>query len=265
VKKEWRTGPGACNLCPRHAGAQTICIGGTGPRDPALVIVDQMPSRFAETWCRHCQKPRTESCVPAGHRIGQPGVGYASQPVFDALFQAGIDREDVFYTTIARCAGEAEPTMAQMVKCRPYLLDEFESLDWQYCKGVVLIGTPTVRGITMQGRLNASDVRFRSLRPTSPSQIKAPVRATPDIDSIAIDLTDLLESGQRAASLPSKWTEAVAEVRQALPDAEVLAIDLEWHRDGRIRMLSVCDGSNTVLLKTPTPLWEFLHAPRPSP
>lgn len=163
-------GPGKCRLCPRWEGTAVVCMEGSGPKAPELVVVGEAPAKTEDAWCRDCQSQwREQFCRRSDHRRGQPFVGAAGRVLRRALADAGYSSDRVFFTNIVRCSsGGTNPTMLQSRKCRGYLLDELISLDYKYCAGIVLLGQSALRGFFNNGDLALKDYRLRVLDDLSP-------------------------------------------------------------------------------------------------
>jgi len=90
----------ACGLC----GSATHHVPGEGPADAAIMFVGEAPGAEED-------------------RQGRPFVGASGTLLTELLGLAGLDREDVFITSVIKCRppGNREPTAAELVACRVHL------------------------------------------------------------------------------------------------------------------------------------------------
>lgn len=234
-------GPGLCNLCPRWENSKIICMPGHGAKTPELVVIAEAPSTQED-------------------KIGIPLVGPAGQLLDRALHQAGFDRENVFCTNIVRCSagGPVNPTMVHVRRCKMYLWEELESLDWSQCIGVMLLGKTAVRGVLDRAHLNMKDVRLRALDEHGPRKadgtlrVPVPLRATyhpaaalphrnPEFfDEIVGDLLDLRKP-REAVKLP-QHVESRVELNKIFRRSDLISLDLEWTSENHIRVAGLSNG-----------------------
>ena len=245
---------------------------GFGPAQPALVVIAEAPARVEDTWCRECQRPRASACAATGHAIGQPLVGESGQLLRQALQEAGVDPEQVFFTNVVRCGTKesGNPNMLQVRKCRPYLLDELQALDYSKCRGVLVLGETAVRGVLNNGRLGIREARLRVLDHQGGPSLPVPVRATyhpaaalsgrnPGLyPEIVDDIRTAWEARQPVA--PIEWVKDSEALAQCFPTPpSVLGLDLEWRPStGELRLAGLSDGQRKVICKDPKVVVEWI-------
>lgn len=226
-------------------------MAGIGPKTPELVVVTDLPDRAADAWCRECNRSFTNWCTENKHSIGYPLVGKQGQMLKRALQEAKIEPDAVFYTNVVRCAG-SKPTMSQIRKCRAYLLDELSQLSYEKCRGILLLGETAVRGVLNDGKLNLRNVRLKELESNfSLPGVSTAIRATyhPDDVSddpakyweIVEDLTTSWRVRDQARPVRRVSTTSDPDFRRILA-SRVVGLDLEWHGDGRIRLVGLSNG-----------------------
>jgi uracil-DNA glycosylase family 4 len=95
----------ACGLCR----AVTHYVPGEGPADAAIVFVGEAPGAEED-------------------RQGRPFVGASGSLLTRLLAVAGLDRKDVFITSVIKCRppGNREPTAAELAACRVHLKAQLE-------------------------------------------------------------------------------------------------------------------------------------------
>ena len=253
-------GPGLCNLCLRRENSKIICMQGYGSTTPELVTIAEAPSTHEDN-------------------IGRPLVGPAGKLLDKALHQAGFDRDNVFATNIVRCSagGSVNPTMIHVRKCKMYLLEELESLDWSQCVGVMLLGKTATRGVLDRARLSMKDTRLRVLDEHGPRKaddtllIPVPLRATyhpasalphrnPEFfDEIVGDLMDLRRRRDTLAA--TQHIETTATLDWLLGTSELFSLDLEWTSQNNIRVAGLSNGEHNVST-TPEAMLQWLNEKR---
>jgi DNA polymerase len=142
-----RTGYGDCRRCPALVDCRDRISWGVGPRDAAVVIVGEAPGAGdpdAERW-------------RGGNWTGMAYTSRASGRKIRAMVADLGYADDAYYTNAVKCFpcerrgvdGDAadgdgggpptnrEPTAAELANCRPYLLDEVETVapDWVLATG----------------------------------------------------------------------------------------------------------------------------------
>jgi len=76
-----------CTRCPLHR-ERLMAVPGEGPRNPRLVLVGEASGR--------------------GGLQGQPFVGRAGKLLDEALCEAGLERKDLFITSVVKCRPPAQ-------------------------------------------------------------------------------------------------------------------------------------------------------------
>lgn len=141
-----------CRLCPLYKTAHKG-VAGEGPKDARIFFVGQAPG---------AQEDKT----------GRPFVGRAGTFLTEQLNAIGIDREDVFITSVVKHfpPGNRMPTKGEVNACLPYLLEQIAQVN---PKIVVLMGNlaQSIKGQpVLQGRKiletphPAAAMRFPKLR-----------------------------------------------------------------------------------------------------
>lgn len=94
----------ACALCPLHE-TRLHAVPGEGPADAPLMLVGEAPGRTED-------------------ETGRPFAGAAGRNLDAALAAAGLERAQLFVTSIVKCRPpkNRDPTPAEKHACRPHLL-----------------------------------------------------------------------------------------------------------------------------------------------
>jgi DNA polymerase len=92
-----------CPLC-RLSITRTIAVPGEGPANARIMFIGEGPGE---------QEDRT----------GRPFVGAAGRLLDQLLLEAGLNRSEVFITSIVKCRppGNRDPLPDEVAACRPYL------------------------------------------------------------------------------------------------------------------------------------------------
>jgi len=141
-----------CHLCPLYKTAHKG-VAGEGPKDARMFFVGQAPGRMED-------------------RAGRPFVGRAGTFLTEQLKAIGINRKDVFITSVVKHfpPGNRLPTKDEVNACLPYLLEQIAQVN---PKVVVLMGNlaqsiksqPVLRGrTTIETPHPAAAMRFPKLR-----------------------------------------------------------------------------------------------------
>ena len=119
-----------CKECPLHAGAQTVCLWGSGPKRADVVIVGEAPGREEDAQ-------------------GIPFVGNAGRLLDDLLAKAGIDRDDCYVTNAVKCRppGNRDPTATEIDACRKYLEEEIDAASPSH---ILLLGNAALKSVLGQ-------------------------------------------------------------------------------------------------------------------
>lgn len=111
----------ACRRCPELVESRTCISWGNGPLDADLVVVGEAPAEGdadTERW--------------RGGNL--TGMAYTSRrsgrKIRRVLADAGFGHDDCFYTNAVKChpPDNRDPTEAELANCRPYLVDEIETV-----------------------------------------------------------------------------------------------------------------------------------------
>ena len=111
-----------CRRCPALADARTCISWGTGPLDADVVVVGEAPAAGdpdADEW-------------RGGNLTGMAYTSRASgRKIRDLLADAGFGHEDCYFTNAVKChpPGNRDPTNEELVNCRPYLVEEVETVE----------------------------------------------------------------------------------------------------------------------------------------
>ncbi len=108
-----------CQLCPLSKTAHKG-VPGEGPRDAKVFLVGQGPGRMEDL-------------------TGRPFVGRAGKFLTEQLTRIGIDRKDVFITSVVKHFPPSNrmPTKDEVNACLPYLLEQIAQVNPEV---VVLMG-----------------------------------------------------------------------------------------------------------------------------
>jgi len=92
-----------CNRCALRGGAKQVVFGRGNP-NAEIMFVGEAPGKQED-------------------EMGQPFVGAAGNLLDKIFVAAGIDREEVFVTNVAKCRppGNRFPQADEVAACRPYL------------------------------------------------------------------------------------------------------------------------------------------------
>lgn len=132
-----------CQRCSRSQTRRSIVSGGYR-RDARLAIVTDAPS-FQDD------------------QHGVLLIGLHGRILDDVLAECGATREDVFTTSVLRCASPSRPQAAEVEACSGYLLDTLTALARNDLRAVITFGqvaTQAVCGLVM--RESWSEVRGRT-------------------------------------------------------------------------------------------------------
>jgi uracil-DNA glycosylase family 4 len=119
-----------------HAGAKTVCIEGSGPKDAEILVVGQNPGKQED-------------------RVGRPFVGPSGKLLKAHLDKAGFDSTSIRYTNIVRCATPQDraPSTKEIKACKPYLDAEIAAVKPKY---VITLGAPATKAVTKQAKISAA-------------------------------------------------------------------------------------------------------------
>lgn len=123
----------SCNLCPLHAGADSICVWGEkrGPYPTKIMILGQSPGLEE-------------------NRSGRPFVGPSGRLLSEALEEAGLD--SYYITNTVRCFPSTQKISKAHIKaCSPYLDEEIAE---QKPTHILALGNEAVQRLLGKGRVS---------------------------------------------------------------------------------------------------------------
>jgi uracil-DNA glycosylase len=123
-----------CQLCPLSLGRK-CAVPGSGPSPAQIMLVGEAPGREEDL-------------------KGLPFVGRAGKLLDEALLQAGLERSEVFITSVVKCRPpeNRKPKKEEINLCRPYLQAQMNLV---HPRIVCLMGnTATQAVLGMQGVTN---------------------------------------------------------------------------------------------------------------
>jgi len=123
----------ACTKC-RLCRNRTLAVPGEGPSTSRIMLVGEAPGKKEDI-------------------SGRPFVGQAGRILEKALASAGLERDEVFITSVVKCRppGNREPMADEMEACRDYLRRQADALRPSV---VILLGRVAQLGVTgMKGNL----------------------------------------------------------------------------------------------------------------
>lgn len=219
----------ACTRCPLHHFATTRCVWGDGPTDAKIMLIGEAPGAEED-------------------KTGRPFQGAAGQVLNRALAEAGLSRDAVYISNVAKCRPPQNrtPTPAEIESCTGFLLSEISQVEPAV---IVLLGTAAVRGIT--GRdIAMATARTQQLTPRRGIYIDAKILPTYHpaatlrpggqkyLSTLVEDLARAKELSGDARPQPSDHIvlthapgdsdEVIIASLRLLQDARPIACDLEW-------------------------------------
>ena len=133
-----------CQRCSRSKTRRSV-IGGGYRRDARLAIVTDTPS-FQDD------------------QHGVLLIGLHGRILDDVLAECGATREDVFTTSVLRCASPSRPQVSEVEVCSGYLLDTLTALASNDLRAVITLGqvaTQAMCGLAMC-ELSWAEIRGRT-------------------------------------------------------------------------------------------------------
>ena len=130
-----------CTLCPLHETRERA-VPGEGPDRPRVMLIGEGPGREEDL-------------------TGKPFVGRSGKLLTEVLLDAGMNREDVFITSVVKCRPpkNRNPKSAEFSICiQAHLNRQIAVLN---PKVIVLLGGVAAKAIL--GEKNVSEIRGRSL------------------------------------------------------------------------------------------------------
>ena len=134
----------SCQRCSRSQTRRSIISGGYR-RDARLAIVTDAPS-FQDD------------------QHGVLLIGLHGRILDDVLAECGATREDVFTTSVLRCASPSKPQVSEVEDCSGYLLDTLTALASNDLRAVITLGqvaTQAVCGLVVR-ELSWAEIRGRT-------------------------------------------------------------------------------------------------------
>jgi len=140
-----------CRRCPELAESRDCISWGTGPLDASVVVVGEAPAEGdpgADQW-------------QGGNRTGMAYTSRASgRKIRTLLADAGFGHDDCYFTNAVKChpPDNRDPTAAELDSCRPYLVEEIETVGPQAVLTTGKHATETVLsldGNTLDGFLDS--------------------------------------------------------------------------------------------------------------
>lgn len=228
---------------------------GHGHRTPVLVVVTDRPSRIDDSYCRECRRSYTNWCRDNQHQLGQVLMDSPGAMLKRAFYEANIDPDEVFYTSVTRC-GWSKPTMPHMRKCRAYLLDELQGLSYERCRGILLLGERALQGFVNDGHVRLRNARLKALAQTPVKGVSLRASYHPgdaaELGNPAVhsELVDDLKTIWQYRPVPKpvvvlQHCPTAAELEEGvggLRHDTTVGLDLEWTGDGSIRMVGLSNG-----------------------
>jgi uracil-DNA glycosylase len=115
----------SCTKCELAQSRQRVVVG-SGPSRPTLLVVGEAPGKTEDEG-------------------GEPFIGRSGQLLFKLIEEEiGITRQECFVTNIAKCRppNNRPPTPKECAACRPWLLEQLDSLHPQ---AVLSVGNTATR------------------------------------------------------------------------------------------------------------------------
>lgn len=116
-----------CQRCNRNQTRRSVISGGYR-RDARLAIVTDAPS-FQDD------------------QHGVLLIGLHGRILDDVLAECGATREDVFTTSVLRCASPSRPQAAEVEACSGYLLDTLTALTSNDLRAVIVLGQVAMQAV----------------------------------------------------------------------------------------------------------------------
>lgn len=224
-----------CQNCDLYKTTYQVCVWSSGPQNQHvdIMLVGEAPGADEE-------------------RMNKPFVGAAGKILDNALRQAGISRDDVYITNVAKCRppGNRKPTKDEMSACMSYLVEQIDEIEPRV---IVPLGNTALEALTglkaitkARGHRTKLSASVQARRTGIPTEIDVLPTLHPSgaqyqnrdavIANIVSDLKaakDLLtndkqENKERHLFADSSDYVAIEPVLQRLLKAKYLTCDLEW-------------------------------------
>jgi len=100
-----------CQLCDL-ARSRKLAVPGEGPCPSKIMLIGEAPGKYED-------------------ESGRPFVGRAGKLLDEALIKAGLERKEVFITSVVKCRPpkNRKPKRCEIDACRPYLKAQMEMLN----------------------------------------------------------------------------------------------------------------------------------------
>lgn len=95
-----------CTECPLHEG-RTKVVFGEGPSNAKIILIGEAPGKNED-------------------ETGRPFIGMAGKLLSDIIHEAGLDRSEIFITSIVKCRpeGNRKPKKPEYTKCINLFLNQ---------------------------------------------------------------------------------------------------------------------------------------------
>lgn len=121
----------ACGDCGLHQAAKTVCLIGYGPVPCDVMVIGEAPGACED-------------------EVGRPFVGDSGRVLDEALEQAGLARDAIFVTNMAKCRPPRNrtPRKAEIRSCRKYLDRELREVKPRF---ILLLGATALTLLERKG------------------------------------------------------------------------------------------------------------------
>lgn len=121
----------SCTRCTL-ANSRTRVVVGSGPSDPALIVIGEAPGRHEDEG-------------------GEPFVGRSGQLLFRLLGEIGLRREQCFVTNVVKCRPPANrpPRPGEIAACAPWFEEQMRSVG---AAPLLVLGATAARSVFGQSR-----------------------------------------------------------------------------------------------------------------
>jgi uracil-DNA glycosylase family 4 len=111
-----------CRRCPELAESRTCISWGNGPLSADIVVVGEAPAD-GDPEAEHWQGGNLTGMAYTSRRSGRK--------IRQVLADAGFGHDDCYYTNAVKChpPENRDPTDAELANCRPYLVEEVETIE----------------------------------------------------------------------------------------------------------------------------------------